>query len=146
MIKTLSDIFNKLKLGIHNFWRYRKVIWEDRDWDYYFLLELVETKLRFMSEYHRKYGITVNADKYADQMAKAAELIRLLKEENFEDFTSLDEKYGEINLETFERVNVKDKDEYKKDLMNVLKDAGNKRLQVEKELVILLKRYRSWWD
>ena len=36
--------------GIKNFIRWRKVIWNDRDWDYEFLLVLMEKKLEFIRE------------------------------------------------------------------------------------------------
>lgn len=34
-----------IKVGISNFWKYRKIIWNDRWWDYDFTLKMIRFKL-----------------------------------------------------------------------------------------------------
>jgi hypothetical protein len=36
--------------GIHNFKKYRKLIWNDRWWDYYFFMKMLRFKLKDMEE------------------------------------------------------------------------------------------------
>jgi hypothetical protein len=40
--------------GIDNLWRWRKIIWKDRWWDYYYLLEILRFKLKDMEEHWGK--------------------------------------------------------------------------------------------
>jgi len=35
----------RVSTGVKNLWKWFPIIWKDRDWDYYFLLEMIETKL-----------------------------------------------------------------------------------------------------
>ena len=36
----------EFKSGIKNFWKYRKIIWDDRWYDYFFIIELYKFKLK----------------------------------------------------------------------------------------------------
>lgn len=42
----IFDILYNIKHGIKNFWKYRKVIWKDRWYDYSYILKLLEFKLK----------------------------------------------------------------------------------------------------
>jgi len=42
--------FLSFKKGLINLWKWRKIIWRDRWWDYYFLLEILRFKLEDMYE------------------------------------------------------------------------------------------------
>jgi hypothetical protein len=42
---------NNFFKGINNFWKWRKIIWGDRWWDYSFLLNILYFKLKIMEEH-----------------------------------------------------------------------------------------------
>lgn len=42
----IFDIIYNIKYGIKNFWKYRKVIWNDRWYDYQYIFYILEFKLR----------------------------------------------------------------------------------------------------
>ena len=48
------------KKGISNLWKWRKIIWKDRWWDYYYLLELLRFKLQDMENHWGKDTHYVN--------------------------------------------------------------------------------------
>ena len=63
------------KYGVENCIKFFPLVWKDRDWDYYFLLKLIQFKLKNMANLHEKYGHCVNKDRYIKQMKTAANLI-----------------------------------------------------------------------
>jgi len=61
--------------GIRNFIAYAPIIWRDRDFDFAFLLVLLEFKLRRMSKFFLSAdAYTKGAKECAEQMLKAATL------------------------------------------------------------------------
>ena len=59
---------------------YLPVIWKDRDWDYGYLLILIQYKLKRMAKFHRKKGIHTDADEIAQQIDECSELCDRLTE------------------------------------------------------------------
>jgi len=49
----MKNIFKKIKLFIYNAFRYRKELSDDYDFDYDFLIALIQKKLVFMSNYFK---------------------------------------------------------------------------------------------
>lgn len=58
------------------------LIWTDYDWDYYYLLRLMEKKLEAMSVYHKHHGVTTDASKIARQLNVCRILCNRLREED----------------------------------------------------------------
>ena len=82
----------RIKRFIENLVRifqYLPLIWRDRDWDEQFLLTLLEFKLRRMSNYFHKYGITVGNEEQAKQCKLAADLCKRM----------IDSEYWEHGIE-----------------------------------------------
>lgn len=147
----IIDLFRNIKYGIKNFWKYKSIIWYDRDWDYCFLLELVQFKLEQMSELQYKYGNSVYADKIGDELKRTAGLIKLLKNGNFfKNHDELDKKYGEFifSEKTFKRENehLFSEEEYSRDFKNALEEDAKDLKFIERKLFKLLKNYKTWWD
>lgn len=48
-----------IKVGLKNLIKWFKIIWKDRDYDHYFLFEMIKYKLLFMQDYHasRKFYV-----------------------------------------------------------------------------------------
>jgi hypothetical protein len=70
---------NKFITGIKNLWKWKKVIYQDRDWDYWFIYQILKTKLKFQEEHIRKYGYHENSEKYADQIKKVILQIEIVQ-------------------------------------------------------------------
>jgi hypothetical protein len=83
MVEKIVDLLRDTKYGLTNFWKWRKVIWNDRDWDWAYLYQAIEFKLLEMAKLHRKYGICVNAEEMAADMEKAARLLRRIYEDDY---------------------------------------------------------------
>ena len=61
--------------------RWIPIIWKDRDWDYYFIYEILKQKLIDQEEYIRKDGIHLYNQEDASSIKKAIEMIEVVQME-----------------------------------------------------------------
>ena len=76
----IKDFYYGLKNFVKNVVRYRFILWNDRDFDFGYLEDLMMTKLEFMSKYFRTARIAVGEEEYYNQI----NLTRRLGEIGFE--------------------------------------------------------------
>jgi hypothetical protein len=82
---TISYKYNCLVDGIKNLWKWRKTIYRDRDWDYWYIYEILKTKLRFQAEYMLNHGVTEKSTEVAKQLLGCAEMIDKIQNEYYID-------------------------------------------------------------
>ena len=106
--------------------RWVPIIWKDRDWDYYFVYEILKQKLIDTEKYIRKDGLHVFNEHDADSIKTAIEMIEKVQTEYH-----LDKHLSEATEWTKEGMDkaVKDHDKARKELFNYLNN------NIEK-----------WWD
>jgi len=111
---------------IHNLIRWTPIIWNDRDWDYYFIYEILKQKLKHTEAYIRKDGLHVFNEHDADSIKTAIEMIEKVQTEYH-----LDKYLSEATEWTTEGMDkaVKDHDKAKRELFKYLNN------NIEK-----------WWD
>jgi len=73
-----------VKYGLQNLWKWKSIIYKDRDWDWAFLYTLLEVKLENMAMYHRSHGITCGAEEVAAEMQECARLLRRIRDEEYD--------------------------------------------------------------
>ena len=76
---------NKIITGLSNFWKWRKVIYNDRDWDHYFIYEILKTKLENMSDHFSKYGMRERDTTDSETMMHCVRLIEKIQNEECAD-------------------------------------------------------------
>lgn len=76
--KNVWWIFYSLRRGINNIIRWTPLIWEDEDFDWEFLADVMEWKMRKMSRYFKEYGHGVGSDRRSRELLICAELLRRL--------------------------------------------------------------------
>jgi len=111
---------------IKNLIRWAPIIWRDRDWDYYFIYEILKHKLIFTEEFIREKGVHMFNTEDADSILKAIDLINKAQTEYH-----LDKYLSEATEWTTEGIDkaVEDHDKVKQELFQHLND------NIEK-----------WWD
>jgi len=72
---TIKQRIRLYREGITNLYRWRKVIYRDKDFDHWYIYEILKTKLQFQVEHIRKYGMHESAN---EDVAKIRECIELL--------------------------------------------------------------------
>jgi len=83
IIPNLISMWWDIYHGIGNIIRYVPVIWLDRDYDWSYLAEIMEYKLRRMSKLHKNHGHLLHSDRYAKQMLICAVLLKRLREDDY---------------------------------------------------------------
>jgi hypothetical protein len=135
-------------------YKWNKLLWNDYDWDYVYLLEIMKFKLDLMEPVIRA-GYAENSEKTADEIKKTSELLNLLIKDDFnENYNKLTEKYGEhefveIGERTgFQRVYVTDanKDEFWLDFNEASRLDKIEKKKVQNEFFKMFKKYENWWD
>ncbi len=66
---------------IRNVIRWIPIIWRDRDWDYYFIYEILKQKLINQEQYIREQGVHVFNKADADSIRTAIEMIDKVQHE-----------------------------------------------------------------
>ena len=162
--KILDELcYNNITTGIKNLIKYFKIIWNTRDWDQIFLLELMKFKATNMAKYHREHGITLNKDDIATDLEYFAYLCDKLINPPIYFYDRLNEKYGECN---FESIEIEGDDEYSTlnithdNILNgtyteeqynadfkIAMEKDNKVLErYERQFRFYISKYKEWWD
>jgi len=66
-----------------NLFRWLPIIWNDEQWDYYYIFEVLKHKLIFTAEHTRKHGYHVNSSYDADRMMLCVRLIDKIQNEDY---------------------------------------------------------------
>jgi hypothetical protein len=122
----ISSRINNFTTGLRNLWKWKKIIWQDRDWDYFFTYQILKKKLEFQRDHFEQNGWHDKSDNDVKTLNECIELINKVQHEVY-----IDEA---INLES---------DWTEK----VLIEAENKHNEARKELFEKLeKNIEHWWD
>lgn len=100
-------MFRNIKYGIKNIIKWMPVIWNDRQWDQYYLYLMLRHKLSLMEKFFREDGITLSSEEKAEKMELCILLLdRLIKSEYiYSAYKNHDKKWGEIEMTTKELPN-----------------------------------------
>ena len=118
-------MFKEVIAGIKNLWRWRKVIYNDRDWDQWYIYEILKTKLQHQSEHFLKHGWTVDTPKDAAKMRECIELIEIVQNEVIIDGALQNDKWTEEEIDAA----VEEHHKARKQLFNLME-----------------KHIEEWWD
>lgn len=118
----IKEFIRKIK----NLIRWTPILWQDRDWDYYFIYEILKQKLTFTEQYIRDKGIHLYNTEDANSILKAIDLINKVQTEYY-----LDKYLSEATEWTKEGINksTADHNKARKELFQYLNN------NIEK-----------WWD
>jgi hypothetical protein len=72
-----------IKIGLLNFWKWRKVIYKDRDWDHWFIYEVLKTKLQFQLEHLQKFGYHEHTKEDQQKILECIDLINKVQSEYY---------------------------------------------------------------
>ena len=75
--------FKESKRGIKNLWKWLPIIWKDRDWDHFYIYEIIEFKLRKQANYIGTMDRHTRAQEDARDMLICADLINKIKTNHY---------------------------------------------------------------
>jgi hypothetical protein len=150
-IKMFSH-FRSLKTGILNLIKWFPIIYNDRDWDYYFIYAILHKKLDNMEKFFNSdKAWTSKSEGVAEQIKEVKILCENLMNDNYlsEALKPFDEKYGEVSLFKI----IDHKLEYNVDDEAVLmhRECGkfsdkNREEDKNKLFDLIKKNIDNWWD
>lgn len=153
----MKKIFHNFIRGIESLAIYFNVVWGDRDWDYHFLLSLIQFKLSKMYNYFMESNIIIDEErKEIVKQLKIAECAakRLIDDNYCEQAWKLhyekfpfkfeeivDEKGNKITR--VESPSKEESEEYKK-----IVELEEKERETDEDLLFntMKQYYRGWWD
>ena len=83
----VKHVHKTIWVGIKNIWKWFPVIWKDRDWDYYYIYQVLKFKLEKQANYLIKHGSHENANRDAELMMTCVRLIDNLQNESYPSYT-----------------------------------------------------------
>lgn len=145
-------IFN-VKYGIINLIKYFKIVWKDRDWDHYYLLELLEFKIKHMAYQHENYSHSEESIKISRDLRNLEHILCVLKNDDINPYyIRVQNKYGELNFteNTIAPLKVIDKtyteEEYRNDFLLALQKDERIKKRYIRQMSYYMKKYEQWWD
>lgn len=117
MITKITDSLRNVKYGLQNFWKWKRIIYVDRDWDWAFLYRIMAFKMENMAECIEKYGCHYEKATTVEELRECTKRLRRVEEENYGG--------GELTWEYVEKLISKDE---------------------ERVFKIMKEKARGWWD
>jgi hypothetical protein len=121
-----------------------KVLWDDFDWDYYFLFEILRKKLLNMATHFIKFGNSDDRYEVATQMLTCVYLIEMIQEDNFCDreWEEYWEKYPFTGW---------DNNNYSEEQSTTIFSISSKEMFIKQEVInqlfkIISENIQTWWD
>jgi hypothetical protein len=114
-----------IKYGVKNLYKWFWIIWKDRDWDHYYIFEVLKFKLEKQASHLAENGFHNNAQRDAELMMTCVRLIDKLQNEYYYDELC---KSGVRSSEAVKNVIAKHK-KAKRLLFKIMND-----------------RIEEWWD
>ena len=131
MIQNLKYKWRSLVIGIKNLIKWAPVIYKDRDWDHWFIYQILKTKLQHQADYVLKHGHLENSTKYAQQMLKCIEMIDIVQNEKI-----IDDYLLSIDVRSGNELSCDD-----------VVEADAKQAQAKKDLFQYMEEnIDHWWD
>jgi len=164
--EAIEDFFRTIKYGIENLIVWFPIIWQERNWDQWFLYKILQFKLKRMAKLQRDYGHATCSDDLADQMQLCVNLLdRLIKDEYLENALKPHEKkWGKskmiwkplpddeemckfLRIRTEKAVTPEQIKQEDKERMKLYKHSDMLREQDLDMLFQNMRKYsESWWD
>lgn len=85
MMNILKTYFRSFKQGLQNLWKWKKIIYKDRDWDYSYIFEILIAKLEFQAKYLREYSYHTSANYDASKIMLCVKLLERVQSEYYLD-------------------------------------------------------------
>jgi len=163
ILKRITASYANFTHGIMNFWKWKKVIWNDRWWDHDFIYELMLFKLKDMESH---WGKNTNGQNDKDVKIVLQSLINDLKRLQENDFASkerqeIDLEYGKLDfvlqknndntrstlLLAREKETSSNRDEIKKRVTELYNLEYERRIKIKKHFFDTLRdNIETFWD
>jgi len=165
-IRKICFPFKAVYRGFKNIVIWFPVIWNDRNWDQFYIYKIIKYKLIQMEKYHRNYGISINSNQIAKEIKLCINLLNRIIDDGYLDnvIDPHNKKWGEMRmifedhptdnslceLKEFQVENAiteKEKIQEEKERSRLYKHSDNlKKQDLDMLFIKLRKHIECWWD
>ena len=160
----MLDFFQNIKFFIRNLIYWLPILWDDRDWDYNYLLRILIHKLNGMERLFREHGHLENSEEVANEIqsvvhdlsivegglldrAAYAEHERKWGEVSFEHLPKDDKEFLELRMNSLSAITQKQVEEAQADLMRLAKQADEDTFNLLLDAFTRMgEQLPEWWD
>lgn len=154
----MKNYLRSIEEGVKNLISWFPIIWKDREYDHYFLFQILRHKLNRMEKfYNGPHAWGLDAPKAAHEMKVCTILLDRIIENDYnrEGYDAHDEKWGELEFTTNEEGNLtitRSKRNFNQELETEEYKAVFEKEEklTEQDLEMLFKtireKIRGWWD
>lgn len=153
MLRHINYKIKSFFKNAHNLIKWFPIVWNDRDYDWNPLVKVIAFKLDSMSEFHKRHGYNVDADKVAQQLKDLSNLANKIATEDYSvEVSELDEFQSKISeFSSSEKGWSTDISTVNDREIQLLIDIGRKEEEllsgdIEKLFDEMKKHLRGWWD
>ena len=163
--KVRDYIRYDIPYGIENLIKWFPVIWQNRDWDHYFIYTVLRHKLHLTEQHIRHHDIHTHAQRDAEQIKLCVLLLDRLIADNYHEmaFKKVDEKWGDLELSStpcedrpglhavhITRPNIiteEDEKQERKEFKRAIDHERYLKDQDKRMLFQMMEKYiEGWWD
>ena len=84
IIRRFKDAIRQFSIGVRNIIKWIPVLYKDRDWDFYYVYNILQKKLEFTEKAIRDSSLE-NGAMYANKIRTAIKLIEIVRDEKYLD-------------------------------------------------------------
>jgi hypothetical protein len=115
IIRRFKDAIRQFSIGVRNIIKWIPVLYKDRDWDFYYVYNILQKKLEFTEKAIRDSSLE-NGGMYANKIRTAIKLIEIVRDEKYLDEILMERDWSMINVKKI----IAKQDKAKKVLFNYL--------------------------
>lgn len=83
MITKITDFLRNVKYGLQNLWKWKSIIYVDRDWDWAFLYRIMAFKMESMADSIETYGLHWGKEVTVEELRECAKRLRRVEQEDY---------------------------------------------------------------
>lgn len=139
-------LFRKTRLLIKNIRLWYPILKEDQQWDYVYLYEIIQHKLKLMENLQRNQGNSVDAEVYADEMREVIDVLERLIEDDYMPEESK-EYFKKLRIEDlFDNKRERSEEEHQEHLEWYRQEEKNRNKDIEFVFDTMKEKIERWWD
>lgn len=165
IIRIIRDIYYNIIYGVKNLVLWLPIIWQDRNWDFYFIYVMMRYKLNLTGSHILKHNNHTRAEQDAYNIQLCVNLLDRLIADNYHEtaFKNHDEKWGsgifrcvdctdnpkfqELHIDYINVKTPEDEKQRHADFKRALKhEADLKNQDLDMLFTTMRKHIQGWWD
>jgi hypothetical protein len=135
------------KIGISNLIEWFNVIYNDRNWDHWYIFNIFAKKLEIQAKHIKKNSLTTCTDKIIEDMLYAAELLKKIRNDEYgkKEVKAHNEKWGKGKFR--KELTEEEKKQEEKELLKIYENCEKEMKEDIKNVFLFIGEHiQEWWE